>query len=348
MHQVGCADSRLWLKSHDNTICKILLIVNRFKICEIMSQVEKRKKVEFLYRKGVRDVKKLVQLTELGKSAVYETIKRIKNGADMRHRPVSGRPRKIRGNNLNALVNLGRQNPRLGFRKLANRFGNTRRIKVCPETVRMSLKRQGYIARKPKKIPAMTPLQRQRRIDFCQRFREDNFRNVFISDESCFQLGSNQLKILSRENVTVQISKFPTKIMVWGAISQRGATPLCIVDSTVNSAKYCDILNGFLLETAHALYPDRWRFQQDNATCHTSAYTQAWMHEHQLATIPWPAASPDLSPIENIWGLMKIEVERAAPRNKPDLIRSVLQAWTTITEHYGGDLVAGVPARLVK
>lgn len=109
--------------------------------------------VEYLYRKGVRNVKKLVQLTELGKSAVYETIKRIKNGTDMKHGPVSGRPRKIRENNLNALVALGRQNPRLGFRKLANRFGSQRKLKVCPETVRMSLKRQGYISRKPKKNP---------------------------------------------------------------------------------------------------------------------------------------------------------------------------------------------------
>jgi len=77
--------------------------------------------------------------------------------------------------------------------------------------------------------------------------------------------------------------------MVWGAISQRGATPLCIVDGTVNSPKYCEILSGFLLETAHVLYPEEWRFQQ------------ARMQQHQIATIPWPAASQDLSLIENIW-----------------------------------------------
>jgi len=78
----------------------------------------------------------------------------------------------------NALVALGRQNPRLGFRKWANRFGRQREMKVCPETVRISLKRQGYTSRRPKRIPAMTPLQKQRRMDFCQRFREDNFSNV--------------------------------------------------------------------------------------------------------------------------------------------------------------------------
>jgi len=45
---------------------------------------------------------------------------------------------------------------------------------------------------------------------------------------------------------------------------------------------------------------------------------------------------------------MKIEVERAAQRNKQELIQSVLKAWTTITEQNGFDLVSGVPGRLVK
>jgi len=107
----------------------------------LMSQVEKRKQVEYLYKKGVQNVKKLVQLTDLRKNAVYETIKRIKNGTGLNHRTSSGRPRRIQKNNLNALVALGRENPRLGFRKLANRLGNQRGIKVCPETVRISLKR---------------------------------------------------------------------------------------------------------------------------------------------------------------------------------------------------------------
>lgn len=313
-----------------------------------MSQTEKRKLVEHLYRRGVRNVRKLTELTDLRKSAVYDVLKRIRNGIGMEHRPVSGRPCKIHGNDLNALVNLGRQNPRLGFRKIASRFTNQRGLQVCPETVRNSLKKQGYVSRKPKKVPAMTPAQMQRRLDFCQRFQQDNFDNVLISDESCFQLGGNRLQILSRERCTVQISKFPTKVMVWGAISQRGATPLCIVDGTVNSIKYCNILNGFLLQTAHTLFPDGWRFQQDNARCHTSAYTTGWIQDQQIETVPWPAASPDLSPIENIWGLMKIEVERMAPRNRDDLKAAILSAWDTVTWKYSPDLISGIQARLRK
>lgn len=202
--------------------------------------------------------------------------------------------------------------------------------------------------RAPRKIPAITQEQIQRRLDFCARFQDDTFEDVFITDEACFQLGDNRLRILSRGRPTVQKSKFPAKIMVWGGISQRGATQLCIIQGTVDSVRYCTILNEYLVQTANVMYPEGWRLQQDNARCHTSRYTRTWLEEMQIATIPWPAASPDLSPIENIWGLMKIEVERAAPRTRPELVEAVSEAWQVVTERYAPDLLAGIPGRINK
>lgn len=58
----------------------------------------------------------------------------------------------------------------------------------------------------------------------------------------------------------------------------RDATPFCKFDSTVNSEKYCDTKNTYFFNGL-CLYLNWWRV---------------------LVTIPWPAASPDLSPIENM------------------------------------------------
>lgn len=47
---------------------------------------------------------------------------------------------------------------------------------------------------------------------------------------------------------STEMFKFPTKIMVWVAISQRGGTLLCIIDGIVNSAKYSNVLLVFFMK----------------------------------------------------------------------------------------------------
>ena len=43
--------------------------------------------------------------------------------------------------------------------------------------------------------------------------------------------------------------------------------------------------------------------------------------------IDWPANSPDLSPIENLWSWLKHEVERKRPMNKAELEAGILDVW---------------------
>ncbi|XP_059384661.1 putative nuclease HARBI1, partial [Carassius carassius] len=49
-------------------------------------------------------------------------------------------------------------------------------------------------------------------------------------------------------------------------------------------------------------------FQHDNAKPHTAAITTAWLRRRRVRVLTWPACSPDLSPIENIWHIIKRKI----------------------------------------
>ena len=67
---------------------------------------------------------------------------------------------------------------------------------------------------------------------------------------------------------------------------------------------------GFYMVTAEfgdgwVLYGDGWVFQHDNDPNHTAHNTKTWRRDQNIYMLDWPSYSSDLNPIENIWGLLK-------------------------------------------
>ena len=77
--------------------------------------------------------------------------------------------------------------------------------------------------------------------------------------------------------------KHPPKVHVWAGISKRGATAIVIFTVTLMALTcYCDILEQTLLPFVRKVFPDGYRFQQDNDSKHTSNYAKDYLENESI------------------------------------------------------------------
>ncbi len=214
------------------------------------------------------------------------------------------------------------------------------------------------IFRKRATKPLLNQRQRQKRLTWAvekKSWTVAQWSKVLFSDESkfCISFGNQGPRVWRKsgeaQNPCCLKSsvKFPQSVMIWAAMSSAGVGPLCFLKSTVNAAIYQEILEHFMLLSADKLYGDAdFIFQQDLAPAHTAKGTKSWFNDHGVTVLDWPANSPDLNPIENLWGIVKRKMRDTRPNNADELKATVKETWASIPPQQCHKLITSMPRRI--
>ncbi len=225
-------------------------------------------------------------------------------------------------------------------------------------TIHRAIRRCRLKLYRSKKKPYLNMIQKRRRFLWAKahlKWTVAKWKNVLWSDESKFEvlfgkLGCHVIRTKEdKDNPSCyqrSVQK-PASLMVWGCMSACGMGRLHIWKSTINAERYIQVLEQHMLPSRRRLFQGRpCIFQHDNARPHTASITTSWLHRRRIRVLKWPACSPDLSPIENIWHIIKRKMRQRRPKTVEQLEACIRQEWDNIPFPKLEQLVSSVPRRL--
>ena len=127
--------------------------------------------------------------------------------------------------------------------------------------------------------------------------------------------------------------KFEVSLMIAGGITEYGLSNLVFCSGTMNNFSYKQFLL-FLKKDMDQIKKEfkldkDLLFQQDNASCHKSRKSlEAIEVIFGKNKIWWPANSPDLSPIETVWSILKQELMKRKNTCLDELRNNIIDIWS--------------------
>uniref|UniRef100_A0A8C6PBJ9 Transposase n=1 Tax=Nothobranchius furzeri TaxID=105023 RepID=A0A8C6PBJ9_NOTFU len=322
-------------------------------------QEQMRTKVIEIYQSG-KGYKAISKALGLQRTTVRAIIHKWQQHGTVVNLPRSGRPTKITPRAQRQLIREVTKDPRTTSKELQASLASIK-VSVHDSTIRKRLGKKGLYGRFPRRKPLLSKKNIRACLNFVKKKNpndcQDFWGNALRTDETKVELFGRQRSryIWRRSHTAFQTNNIiPTvkygggSVMVWGCFAASGTGKFAVINGTMNSTVYQNILKENVRPSVRQLKRKQsWVLQQDNDPKHTSKSTSEWLKNNKMKTLEWPSQSPDLNPIEMLWHDLKKAVHARKASNKVELQQFCKDEWAIIPPERYKRLIASYRKRLI-
>ncbi|CAB4430830.1 unnamed protein product [Rhizophagus irregularis] len=282
--------------------------------------------------KGGHSERNISEILDFPKITIHGIITDYKNSEKISAASRSGRPPKLAERDIRRIVKIVKEDRQQSLDEITKKFNDGLPSPVCNSTIKHILHSEGYFGRAGKRNPFVSEANHKKRLDwYCERKEWDTeWDSIIWSDESRFLLFQNDAhhwvwrKPHEKYDVNCLILTVKSGnqgVMVWRCFTKNQLGPLIQVSGSITD---------------------------DNAPVHRARTVSQWKEDNSVSTIPWPAQSPDLNPIEHLWDVLerKVQAHKPHPKNIRELMVVLEEKWNNIEPEILINLVDSMPRRV--
>ena len=120
--------------------------------------------------------------------------------------------------------------------------------------------------------------------------------------------------------------------MIWLSFCSNKIFDYQLINGRLNGEKYLDLLKNAYINLENHFENKKFYFIQDNAPPHRPSKISNFLESKNIIKLKWPGNSPDLNPIENLFGIITRQVYSSGKIyfNKHDLLEAIEKAINSV------------------